>query len=299
VGLRILRQSIKFLKSFLSPGLVNASIAPPMSIRKGGIALILLALTLSARADNSVLSLSHYDEPAFDFSGLQRSGLQGVIHEATYPAFDVDSKYAYRQAQAMRAGVLWGAYHFANGSDGRRQADHFVDFVASQWSRGHNPAQPEGVLLVLDAEQNTHYPGGNMPVAEAVRFIERVHDRTGLYPGLYSNEYWIRRVFNDPSINPASRELLCKCWLWIANYHNRPATTAPWPGWTLWQYTGDGVCGLPRGMYPTNFCNLRRVERTIFSGDRTSLHHFWAEHSWMPQREVATSTEGTATVAAQ
>jgi lysozyme len=258
----------------------------PMSIRILGCALILLALTLAARADNSVLSLSHYDEKSLDFSSLQRSGLEGIIHEATYPAYDHDAKYAYRQAEAMRAGLLWGAYHFANGSDGRKQADHFVDFVSAEWIHGHNPAQPSGVLLVLDAEQNTHYPGGNMRVDQAVRFIERVHERTGVYPGLYSNENWLRRVFNDPTISDSSRETLRKSWLWIANYHKPPAATAPWPRWTLWQYTGDGVCNLPRSSYPTSFCGLRKVERTIFSGDRTSLRHFWAEHSWLPQRAL-------------
>ena len=167
-----------------------------MSIRTAGIALILSAFSLRAEPVNSVLSLSHYDENSLDFSSLHKGGLEGIIHEATYPAFDSDAKYPYRQAEAMRAGLLWGAYHFANGSDGRRQADHFVDYVAGQWARGHNPAQPQGVLLVLDAEQNGHYPGGNMTAEQAVRFIDRVHERTGLYPGLYSNENWIKRIFN-------------------------------------------------------------------------------------------------------
>jgi lysozyme len=262
-----------------------------MSISKTGSVLILLAISsLGAHAANNVVSLSHYDEHPFDFSGLHRSGLEGVIHEATYPAFDYDSKYAYRQAEAMRAGVLWGAYHFANGSDGRKQADHFVNFVSSQWVSGHNPSDPQGVLLVLDAEQNSHYPGGNMRVEEAVRFIERVHERTGIYPGLYSNEYWIKRIFNDPTISSSSRETLRKSWLWIANYHNQPAATAPWPRWTLWQYTGDGVCGLPRSMYPTNLGGLRKIERTIFSGDRTALHQFWNEHSWLPEKEKSVAT---------
>ena len=38
-----------------------------MSIRKTGSALILLGLSLAANAANSVLSLSHYDEPSLDF----------------------------------------------------------------------------------------------------------------------------------------------------------------------------------------------------------------------------------------
>ena len=256
-----------------------------MSLRHAGSALILLALTLRAQAANSVLSLSHYDERVSDFPGLQRSGLDAIIHEATYPASDCDPKYAYRQAEAMRAGILWGAYHFGNGTDGRQQADHFINFVGSKWATGHNPADPQGVLLVLDAEKNTHYAGGNMNVDQAVRFIQRVHERTGTYPGLYSNEYWLKKVFADPSVSASSRETLKKCWLWIANYHKPPASTSPWDRWMLWQYTGDGVCELPRKSYPTNFGGMRKIERTIFSGDRSSLRRFWAERAWVPEKQ--------------
>jgi lysozyme len=256
-----------------------------MSVPRACIVLLSLALPFAASAENSVLSLSHYDECALDFAGLQRGGLTGIIHEATYPS-EADAKYGYRESAAMRAGLLWGAYHFGNNTDGHRQADSYLDVVASRWTQAHNPAQPSGVLLVLDAENNTHYPGGSMDVAQAVRFIERVHERTGLYPGLYSNENWIKRVFNSPAIDDNSRQILRKCWLWIANYHNQPASTAPWSNWALWQYTGDGVCGLPRRSYPTSFANLRRVERTIFSGNRSSLRQFWTEHAWLPEKET-------------
>jgi len=256
-----------------------------MSVPRACIALLSLALPLAASAANSVLSLSHYDESSLDFATLQRNGLEGIIHEATYPT-EYDSKYAWRQSEAMRAGLLWGSYHFGNNTDGRHQADMYLDFVSSRWSQAHNPAQPSGVLLVLDAEKNTHYPGGSMTVAQAVRFIDRVHERTGVYPGFYSNEYWVKQVFNNPSVDAGSRETLCKCWLWIANYHNQPASTAPWPNWALWQYTGDGVCGLPRSSFPTSFAYLRKVERTIFSGDRSTLHHFWADHAWLPEKET-------------
>ena len=247
------------------------------------IVLVSLALSLSVQAANSILSLSHYDECSMDFSGLHRGGLEGIIHEATYPS-EYDAKYAYRQSEAMKAGVLWGAYHFGNGTDGRRQADHYLDFVAEKWAQSHSRTEPSGVLLVLDAERNTHYPGGNMNVEQAVRFIERVHDRTGLYPGLYSNENWLRDVFANSTIDASSRQALRKCWVWIANYHAQPSCPSLWPGWELWQYTGDGVCGLPRSSYPTSFLNLRRVERTIFSGDRSSLRRFWGDHAWLPER---------------
>ena len=91
-----------------------------------GIFVLLVALTGSAFAGNSVVNLSHYDLMRVDFEAIKREGVVGVIHEATYPRFDRDSYYGTRQTAAARAGLLWGAYHFADGTDPIRQADHFL-----------------------------------------------------------------------------------------------------------------------------------------------------------------------------
>ena len=215
---------------------------------------------------NSVLSLSHYDEVNPDFASLTRAGVLGVIHEATFPAFDHDPKYVLRQNEAARAGMLWGAYHFGNSTDAKRQADHFLDFVQENWRRGEGAARPEKVLLKSSMRSGTRTtPGGSMDVSEAVRFIERVHDRTGVYPGLYSNENWIKRMFANPALDPGSKRVLGNCWLWIANYHYVPVVTTPWSKWMLWQYTGDGTCELPRSRYPVDVANLYARSKGRFS----------------------------------
>jgi lysozyme len=249
--------------------------------------LLFPGLGFAADFANSVLSLSHYDCQSLDFNLLRRGGVEGVIHEATFPANDSDGKYFTRQNEAANAGILWGAYHYGNGSDPARQADHFLDVVRSDWRQGGG--RLDGVLLVLDAEKNSHYPGGSMEVHQAVEFLRRVHQITGVYPGLYSGEYWLQRVFDSPSVDASSREILAKSWLWIANYHKPPKATAPWPNWTLWQYTGDGVCGLPHSTFPTGVANLHRIERTVFSGSNTALRGFWKEHSWRPGGGVESS----------
>jgi lysozyme len=242
--------------------------------------LLFPGLGFAADFANSILSLSHYDEQRLDFCSLHRDGVEGIIHEATFPACDSDPKYFARQNEAASAGLLWGAYHYGNASDPARQAEHFLEVVRSDWQQGGS--RLEGVLLVLDAEKNSHYPGGSMQAHQAVDFMRRVHAITGVYPGLYSGEYWLRRVFADPSVDSASRDVLAKSWLWIANYHQPPAATSPWPNWTLWQYTGDGVCGLPSSSFPTGVGSFHRAERTVFSGSRTALRSFWKEHSWHP-----------------
>ena len=83
-----------------------------------------------------------------DFITMKRQGIVGVIHEATYPPFVRDPKYFDRQMGALQAGLLWGAYHYANGSDPIRQADHFLSVVSSSWAQANPAVRPSsGVLL--------------------------------------------------------------------------------------------------------------------------------------------------------
>ena len=245
------------------------------------IPLLLLALPVSALATNAVVNLSHYDRMRVDFPGMKSEGIMGVIHEASYPPFARDADYALRQQAATRAGLLWGAYHFGDATDPIRQAEHFLSVVQSNW-RG--PAiQPSGVLLVLDFEKNGHYPGGTMRADQAARFVERIKQRTGKYPGVYGSENRLRAVINAPGVSRADKAILGNCWLWIANYHYQPTPSSPWSNWRLWQYTGDGKCDLrPRSAYPVRVANIARAERNIFRGSNDALQAWWQDHAWVP-----------------
>jgi lysozyme len=229
------------------------------------------------------VNLSHYDMMRPDFAAMKRQGIVGVIHEATYPPFTQDPKYLDRQMGALQEGLLWGAYHYANGSDPIRQADHFLSVVSGAWARANPAVRPtSGVLLVLDFEKNGHYPGGTMRADQAVAFVERIRERTGVYPGIYSGEYHLAQVLNSPRVTNAQRKTLTNCWLWVANYHKEPRATAPWSYWALWQYCGDGKCGLPRSSYPISVANVRKAELNIFRGSRTDLQDFWQQRAWQP-----------------
>src|ERR1043166_4851839 len=95
----------------------------------------LLFAPLSAIAGNSVVNMSHYDLVRPDFVGMKSEGVIAVIHEATYPRYDRDARYYERFRAARQAGLLWGAYHFADGTNPIRQADHFLDVVATSIPR--------------------------------------------------------------------------------------------------------------------------------------------------------------------
>jgi lysozyme len=254
-----------------------------MSILRG---LFLFALPACAFASNSVVNMSHYDLMRPDFSAMKSEGIIGVIHEATFPRYATDWRYRERQVAAMKAGLLWGAYHFGDATNPIRQADHFLSFVAASrppLTSAEAETRRPGALLVLDFEKNGHYPGGTMSVAQAVAFVERIRERTGKYPGLYCSEYRLRQMLYGGGASESQRRTLSKCWLWIANYHFQPRNFSPWDRWDMWQYTGDGKCDLrPRSAYPKSVANIRKAERNIFNGNNAALQAFWRSNAWYP-----------------
>ncbi len=232
------------------------------------VALFFLIPACAFSASN-VVNLSHYDMMRPDFAAMRREGILGVIHEATYPRLERDAKYLDRQMGALQAGLLWGAYHYGDGTDPVRQADHFLSVVSNSWAQAGSATRSPGVLLVLDFEKNGHYPGGTMRPDQAVAFVERIRERTGVYPGVYSGEYHLGQVLNGPRVTSAQRKTLTNCWLWVANYHKEPRATAPWSYWALWQYCGD-------------VANIKKAERNIFRGNMSDLQEFWQRRAWQP-----------------
>jgi lysozyme len=245
-------------------------------------AALFLSFPACAFSASNVVNLSHYDMMRPDFTAMKREGIIGVIHEATYPHLVRDAKYLDRQQAATRAGLLWGAYHYANASDPVRQADHFLSAVSSAWAQVDSAVRGPGVLLVLDFEKNGHYPGGTMRVDQAVAFVERIRERTGIYPGIYSGEYHLRQALNSSKVTNSQRSVLAKCWLWMANYHSEPRPAAPWSYWSLWQYCGDGKGARPRSAYPISVANIKKAERNIFRGNQSDLKEFWQRRAWAP-----------------
>jgi lysozyme len=236
---------------------------------------ILPIMLATASAANCVVNLSHYDEMSPNFAQMAKEQIVGVIHEATFPRFNQDTRYSERARAAASAGLLWGAYHFGDATDPARQADHFLNVVAAR-------APGSSALLVLDFEKNDHYPGGTMSLDQAAAFVERVRQRTGRYPGVYAGENRIKSIVNGSPGSAASKSILAKCWLWVANYHYQPKATSPWAAWTFWQYTGDGICDLPRSLYPIGVANIRKAERNMFAGSPSGLRSFWTSHAWVP-----------------
>ncbi|HVZ41075.1 MAG TPA: glycoside hydrolase family 25 protein [Candidatus Kapabacteria bacterium] len=205
---------------------------------------------------NVVIDLSHHNTVS-SFSTIKADGIEGIIHKATQGLSYTDPTYASRKTQALDAGLMWGAYHFASAADGQQQAEYFLSVV--------KPGP--GDLLVLDIEQNYDSqgkPAASMSIADAEAFVTYVQSQTGRWPGLYSGSY-IKELLGS-----SQNATLANCWFWLAQYGSTAVVPANWSTWTMWQYT-DGV----NGPTPHSVNGVGNCDRDKFNGDDAGLHRLW------------------------
>jgi lysozyme len=201
---------------------------------------------------NAVIDISHHNGKSLNFNSAKADGILGVIHKASQGTTSRDPMYKTNRKKVHDAGLMWGAYHFATGSDGVMQAVNFLDAVGD----------PQDVLMVLDLEPNP--TGPSMNLIEAHGFVTHVFEQTGRYPGLYSG-HTIKELLGsnkDP--------LLANCWLWLAQYGPTAVVPPNWPTWTMWQYTDGAVGGDPKSVKGIGHC-----DRDRFNGSEANLRKLW------------------------
>lgn len=200
---------------------------------------------------NAVVDLSHHNGDV-DLVKAKADGILGIIQKASQGQGFVDPTFQTNRTKAKDAGLMFGAYHFATGSDGLKQAKHFLDTVDTF----------DDTLLVLDFEPNP--TGPDMTLEEARAFVLHVAEQTGRFPGLYSGHYIKQLLGNNQD------QVLKKCWFWLAQYGPTAVVPANWPTWTMWQYT-DGADGPP----PHKVAGIGRCDRDKFNGDEDQLKKLW------------------------
>jgi lysozyme len=200
---------------------------------------------------NVVVDISHHNG-SVDFAKAKADGIVGVIQKATQGQSGVDKTYDKNRKAALDAGLLWGAYHFATGSDGIRQAENFLKVASPD----------KDTLLVLDFEPNP--TGPSMNLIEAHAFITHVQQATGRFPGCYSGHY-IKQLLGSKK-----DRLLANCWFWLAQYGPTAVVPSTWNTWTMWQYTDGNY-----GPGPHDVDGIGSCDRDKFNGDLSQLQKLW------------------------
>lgn len=197
---------------------------------------------------DGIVDLSHWESPV-NFAAMKTAGTLAVILKATQGSNFIDPTFSIRAAQASMAGLLVGAYHFADGTDPTIQADLFLR-VAGGWP-----------VLAIDLEVNDT-TGGTVSIVQAAELVSIIQSVAGRLPLCYIDRYGI-----DGRSTGLPNSVLSRCPLWLSEYGNKPI---PPPGWTeplLWQWTDEGLCSGVGGM-----CDLNR-----FNGSVEQLTAFWSK----------------------
>jgi lysozyme len=215
-----------------------------------------------------VADISHHNTVS-SFSMAAGAGLWGIIHKATQGSNYRDPDYAKRRSAAKAAGLLWGAYHFNDGSDVVGQVANFLQY-----------AQPDpDTLLVLDYEDN---PRSNMSIQQAVQFLRLIESRgytCAIYSGNRLKESIGRLGIDD-------QRYICGHLLWLCQYGPRAVLPAGFDNYFLWQYT-DGVVG-PQ---PRSVAGIQgEVDLNVFNGTREQLEGLWTSGNSESQPDDAADT---------
>jgi GH25 family lysozyme M1 (1,4-beta-N-acetylmuramidase) len=153
-----------------------------------------------------------------------------IIHKATIGVRKLDPAYVRRKEEAKTRGYLWGSYHWGEAGDPVSQADYYLDTV--------KPTPDELIALDLEDATSTRL----MNVDGAIRFIERVKERTGRYPVLYTNHASAKLIaarYRD--------SVFARTPLWYARFKSK-VTDFPagvWQSYALWQFSSEILAQLP------------------------------------------------------
>ena len=176
------------------------------------------------------IDVSHHDGP-IDWPAVAAAGTTFAYLKASEGTRFVDPTYAANRADAEAAGILVGAFHYAqpdaSAGEAAAEADHFV--ATATFRKGE-------LTPMLDLEVTNGLSPAALQ-AWVAGFLDRVYQRTGVRAGIYvSPSFWQTYLADTPSIAAAGYGAL-----WIADW---TAAATPWVpasdwggmGWAFWQY---------------------------------------------------------------
>lgn len=179
------------------------------------------------------IDVSRY-QGAIDFERVKASGvdfvlLRSSIGDGSDNITGEDIRFAVNYAEAKKAGLMVGAYHYLRGvnvEDARAEARFFIKTISPY------DLDFPAVLDFEDPWQQDYLTTAER-TAMALAFMEEV-DKAGYYPMLYTNTNWAENYLDMHKLN--------KYELWLAEWHPKPTYYGTFG---IWQYTAyGGVSGI-------------------------------------------------------
>lgn len=164
-----------------------------------------------------------------DWNAVRRGGVAFAFIKATEGGDHTDEKFKQNWANAGRAGVPRGAYHFY----------YFCRPAAEQarWFIRNVPQDPRSLPPVLDMEWNhqskscKYRPTPAKVRSEMRKFLSTVERHYGKRPLVYTTVDF----YKDNQLS-----LMQTHEFWLRSVAGHPSEVYPGQRWSFWQYTGTG-----------------------------------------------------------
>lgn len=186
------------------------------------------------------VDISHHQNGRLDMAGAKKRGLKWVYHKATEGVTFKDSNYTKRRAEAKKAGITFGAYHFARPNGGAADAVAEAKFFLSV----ARPV-PGDLRPALDLEVDTGMSQSGLRTW-ATAFIDEVVRQTGHRPVVYT----------PYDLGPADDGSI----VWRPRYNN--SNTPPVLKWDIWQFS-NGVFGVPNSVAGVGHVDLNTMREGL------------------------------------
>lgn len=175
-------------------------------------------MTAPMRVDG--VDISHHQGGSINYAAAKKAGVKWMYHKATEGTTVTDGNYAKRRAEAAKAGIPFGAYHFARADrgDAAAEAKHFLSVAKPK---------PGDLRPCLDLETTEGLSLSELRTW-AKAWITAVKKATGVLPVVYT-PYDLGTADDG-------------CIIWRPRYNdsNRP----PVLKWDIWQFS-NGQLGVP------------------------------------------------------
>ena len=173
-----------------------------------------------------------------------------VYVKATEGASVKDEMYNVRMIEAERHGIAKGAYHFLRlGTPVEEQIKNFLE--TATWNLGD---LPPALDVELEAEVKEY--GIEKMQAMALEWLEKVEDKLGVRPIIYTSEGFRSKYFNNRKFDQYK--------FWVARYGKTPDNT----NWQIWQKSQHGqMCGcegdVDINLYHSDYKSFRLYLKSI------------------------------------
>lgn len=166
------------------------------------------------------VDISHHQAGNLDMAGAKKRGLRWLYHKATEGDSFTDSRYQERRQQAHKAGIPFGAYHFARPerSDAEAEARRFLSIA--------KPV-PGNLRPCLDLETDEGLTLSQLRTW-ADTWCDVVAKAVGVQPVIYT----------PFDLGLAQKDRI----IWRPRYNND--NNPPVLPWDIWQFS-NGVFGVP------------------------------------------------------